>query len=151
MTQETTLYLEDLPVGAIMRSTPRTITVADINTFCDLSGDHNPLHKDDEWVRANTPFTGRIAHGLLILGVASGQPCPELDALLIIAYLSESRNFRAPTYPGDTIEAIWEITENRPSKSKPETGLLRMSISVAKQDGTVVVDGEDLLLVARRP
>ncbi|MEI7685582.1 MAG: MaoC/PaaZ C-terminal domain-containing protein, partial [Planctomycetota bacterium] len=43
----------------------RTISAQDIADYCDLSGDHNPLHKDDEWVRANTPFEQRIAHGLL--------------------------------------------------------------------------------------
>jgi acyl dehydratase len=74
-----------------------------------------------------------------------------MDALLIVAYLSEARDFRAPTYPGDEITAVWEVTENRPSRSRPDAGLLRMSTHVTKQDGTIVQDGEDLLLVARRP
>jgi 3-hydroxybutyryl-CoA dehydratase len=146
-----TLYLEDMPVGTTARSQSRVITGDDIDRFCELSGDFNPLHTDDEWVRANTPFEQRIAHGLLILSVSSGLPCAEMDALLIVAYLSEARDFRAPTYPGDEITAVWEVTENRPSRSRPDAGLLRMSTHVTKQDGTIVQDGEDLLLVARRP
>jgi acyl dehydratase len=146
-----TLYLEDMPVGTIARSQSRVITGDDIDRFCELSGDFNPLHTDDEWVRANTPFEQRIAHGLLILSVSSGLTCPEMDALLIVAYLSESRDFRAPTYPGDEITAVWEVTENRASRSRPDAGLVRMSVHVTKQDGTIVQDGEDLLLVARRP
>jgi 3-hydroxybutyryl-CoA dehydratase len=145
------LYLEDMPVGSVARSTSRTITGEDIDRFCELSGDFNPLHTDDAWVRANTPFEQRIAHGLLVLSVASGLTCPEMDALVILAYLSEARDFRAPTYPGDEISAVWEVTENRPSRSRPDAGLVRMSVHVMKQDETIVQDGEDLLLVARRP
>ena len=146
-----TLYLEDLPVGSVLTSEPRTISAQDIADYCELSGDHNPLHTDDEWVRANTPFAQRIAHGLLVLGVSSGTPCPEMDALLIIAYLSESRSFRAPTYPGDAIVTEWRVVESRASSSKPDRGLVRFAVTCTKQDGTIVQDGEDLLLVARRP
>lgn len=151
MSSEKTLFLEDLPVGAVLTSAPRVISAEDIADFCRLSGDWNPLHTDDDWVRANTPFRERIAHGLLVLGVSSGTPCPEMDALLIIAYLSESRSFRAPTYPGDAIATTWTVTESRPSQSKPDRGLVRFDVRCTKDDGTVVQDGEDLLLVARRP
>ena len=151
MSSEKTLFLEDLPVGAVLTSAPRVISAEDIADFCRLSGDWNPLHTDDDWVRANTPFRERIAHGLLVLGASSGTPCPEMDALLIIAYLSESRSFRAPTYPGDAITTTWTVTESRPSQSKPDRGLVRFDVRCTKDDGTVVQDGEDLLLVARRP
>ena len=151
MSHDKSLYLEDLPVGTVLTSSARTISAQDIADYCELSGDHNPLHKDDEWVRANTPFTQRIAHGLLVLGASSGTPCPEMDALLIVAYLSESRNFKAPTYPGDAIVTEWAVIENRPSNSKPEQGLVKLAVTCTKQDGTVVQAGEDLLLVARRP
>ena len=151
MSHEKTLFLEDLPVGTVLTSAARTITAQDIADYCELSGDHNPLHTDDEWVRANTPFRERIAHGLLVLGASSGTPCPEMDSLLIVAYLSESRNFRAPTYPGEAITTTWEVVESRASKSKPDQGLVRLAVTCTKQDGTVVQDGEDLLLVSRRP
>jgi 3-hydroxybutyryl-CoA dehydratase len=150
MSHDKTLHLEDVPVGTAEASAPRVISGQDIEDFCRLSGDWNPLHTDDAWVRANTPFRERIAHGLLVLGASSGQPCPLLDRLLIVAYLSETRNFRAPTYPGDAITTHWEVIENRPSASRPDTGLVRFAVRVEKQDGTVVQDGEDLLLVARR-
>ena len=151
MSNEKTLFLEDLPVGTVLTSAARTISAQDIADYCDLSGDHNPLHKDDEWVRANTPFEQRIAHGLLVLGASSGTPCPEMDALLIVAYLSESRNFKAPTYPGESIVTEWKVIENRASQSKPDQGLVKLAVTCTKQDGTVVQDGEDLLLVAKRP
>jgi acyl dehydratase len=145
------LYLEDLPAGSVLTSEPRLISAQDIADYCAISGDHNKLHTDDAWVRANTPFRERIAHGLLVLGVSSGSTCAEMDALRIIAYLSESRDFVAPTYPGETVVTTWTITENRPSASKPDRGVLRMDVACVKDDGTVVQRGEDVLLVARRP
>jgi acyl dehydratase len=151
MSHAKTLFLEDLPVGSVLTSAARTISAQDIADYCVLSGDHNPLHTDDDWVRANTPFRERIAHGLLVLGASSGTPCPEMDSLLIVAYLSESRNFRAPTYPGESIVTEWAVTESRVSNSKPDQGLVRFAVTCTKQDGTVVQDGEDLLLVGRRP
>lgn len=146
----TPLYLEDLPVDTVLTSEPRTITRDDIADYCDLSGDHNRLHTDDDWVRANTPFKERIAHGLLVLGASSGSTCPEMEALEIIAYLSASRSFTAPTYPGESITTTWTVTENRPSSSKPDRGVVRFAVACAKQDGTVVQEGEDVMLVARR-
>ena len=86
-----------------------------------------------------------------MLGASSGTPCPEMDSLLIVAYLSESRNFKAPTYPGEAIVTEWKVIENRESKSKPDQGLVKFAVTCTKQDGTVVQDGEDLLLVAKRP
>ena len=43
------------------------------------------------------------------------------------------------------------MVENRASKSKPDQGLVTFAVTCTKQDGTVVQDGEDLLLVAKRP
>src|SRR5687768_15618256 len=98
-----TVYLEDLQPGQQLRSAGRTITDADILAFAGVSGDFNELHMNEEWVKANTPFTGRVAHGLLVLGIASGLRTAVLDELYVIAYLNVERAFTAPTYAGDTI------------------------------------------------
>ena len=56
-------YLEDLSVG--MRSETRAIITEDmINTFADITGDHNPIHVDPVFA-ATTDFGQRIAHGAL--------------------------------------------------------------------------------------
>ncbi|MGH6969694.1 MAG: MaoC/PaaZ C-terminal domain-containing protein, partial [Stellaceae bacterium] len=55
--------LEDLAVG-MTASYFHTVTDADVRTFADLTGDHNPLHLDEEFAKA-TRFKGRIVHGML--------------------------------------------------------------------------------------
>jgi acyl dehydratase len=49
-------------------SSYRTVTQADIDTFAELSGDHQWIHVDAERA-AQGPFGGTIAHGLLTLAL----------------------------------------------------------------------------------
>ncbi len=65
------LYFEEIAEGFRIASPGRTITEADIVMFAGLSGDYNPLHTDQEYAQ-QTIFGGRIAHGLLMLAIASG-------------------------------------------------------------------------------
>jgi acyl dehydratase len=43
-----------------------------VDQFAGLSGDFNPLHTDEESARQG-PMKGRIAHGMLVLAIATGQ------------------------------------------------------------------------------
>src|SRR3954454_19020571 len=144
------LYLEDLAVGREFVSARRTVTEADIAAFCGVSGDFNPLHTDEVFVAEHTPFRARIAHGLLVLSISSGLRS-EMDDVMLIAYLEESRRFRAPTYAGDTIQVRYRVESARPSSSRPGQGIVTLSAEVAKHDGEVVQSGTDVLLVAARP
>jgi acyl dehydratase len=49
-------------------SSYRTVTQADIDTFAELSGDHQWIHVDVKRA-AQGPFGGTIAHGLLTLSL----------------------------------------------------------------------------------
>ena len=144
------MYLEDLPAGLEVTTARRTLTESDIVTFAGVSGDFNPLHTDESFVREHTPFRGRIAHGLLVLAIASGLRS-ELDHVQSVAFLEVRREFVAPTYPGDTIHARWTVEEARPSTSRPGTGVVRLRIEVMNQAGEVVQRGTDVWLVASRP
>ena len=93
-----TTYLEDLAEGQKIESERRVVSAADIDAFCELSGDHNPLHTDDEHARA-AGFAGRIAHGLLVLSIATGLRSEE-DDWAIGAYLEASTATVAATTGG---------------------------------------------------
>jgi 3-hydroxybutyryl-CoA dehydratase len=49
----------------------RTVTEADVVNYCGLSGDFSPLHVDADYARS-TPYGERIAHGQLLISMASG-------------------------------------------------------------------------------
>jgi acyl dehydratase len=145
------LYLDDLEPGMEFESVGRTVTEADIMTFAGVSGDYNLLHVNEPWVKANTPFKGRIAHGLLILAMQSGMRTPGMFGLEVIAYLEESRKMTAPTYPGDTIRVKTHVDEVRRSESRPSMGVLTTTVQVLNQDDVVVQHGTDVMLIACRP
>lgn len=50
----------------------RTVTQADINTFADVSGDHQWIHVDAERAKTESPFGTTIAHGNLTLAMVDG-------------------------------------------------------------------------------
>src|SRR5207248_714142 len=136
--------------GLEVTTARRTLTEADVMAFAGISGDFNPLHTDETFVRERTPFRGRIAHGLLVLAISSGLRS-ELVDVESVAYLSAQREFVAPAYPGDTIQAKWNVEESRPSRSRPGTGVVTFRVEVVNQDGEIVQRGTDVWLVAARP
>jgi 3-hydroxybutyryl-CoA dehydratase len=141
------LYLEDVEVGREWSSVGRTVTEADIANFAGVSGDFNLLHTNAIWVRENTPFRGPIAHGLLVLSMSSGLRTPGLDDLAIVAFVEVSRKMIAPVYPGDTVRARYTAAEARPSKSRPQLGVVRLDVDVRNQDDEVVQSGVDVVMV----
>jgi acyl dehydratase len=50
----------------------RTVTQADIDSFADLSRDHQWIHVDPERAKAESPFGTTIAHGNLTLAMVDG-------------------------------------------------------------------------------
>jgi 3-hydroxybutyryl-CoA dehydratase len=145
------VYVEDLHGGAEYRSAARMISEADIAAFAELSGDFSPLHTDDAWVRQNTPFAGRIAHGALVFAVSQGLRTPVVDDIAVIAFLEFERILAGPVYPGDVIAACWTVAEVRRSRSSPDRGVVRLRVDIVNQNGTVVQRGRDTYLAAARP
>ena len=143
-----TTYLEDLSEGQKIETERRVLTAGDIDAFCDLSGDRNPLHTDDEHART-AGFAGRIAHGLLVLSIASGLGSEE-DDWAIGAYLEETRRFVEPVLPGDEIRSVSEITEVRRSRSKPDRGVVTLHVATRNQRDEIVLEGTDVVLVGAR-
>jgi len=52
----------------------------------------------------------------------------------------DNLRWRHPVYPGDVLSVRLEVTELRPSNSRPEIGLVMSEVSVRNQKGTVVME-----------
>ncbi len=143
-----TTFLEDLTEGLRIQTERRVVSAADIDAFCELSGDRNPLHTDDEHARA-AGFAGRIAHGVLVLSIESGL-ASEADDWAIGAYLEETRRFVEPVLPGDEIHSVATITQTRRSRSKPDRGIVTLQVETRNQRDEVVLEGTDVIMVGAR-
>jgi acyl dehydratase len=113
----------------------------DVRAFARASGDENPVHLDADYA-AGTRFGGRIAHGVLTLGVVSAA-LARLPGLVI--YLSQSVRFVGPVTVGDRVTAVCEVVDALGG------GRYRLWTEVSDGDGDPVVEGEAVVLVDQRP
>ncbi len=143
-------YFDDFAEGEAIETASRTITEADVVGFAGLSGDFNPLHTDEEYMRG-TPFKGRIAHGMLVASIATGQ-ANQLGIFegSSIALLSMSLRFTGAVRFGDTVHTVLRCREKRES-SKPDRGSAVFDVSVLNQRGEAVLESEWVVLLKRRP
>ncbi|WAI85097.1 MULTISPECIES: MaoC/PaaZ C-terminal domain-containing protein [Achromobacter] len=137
--------VERITVGERYVSSRVTVTESHIVGFAGLTGDFNPLHMDEVAARENG-FGRRIAHGMLGHSLSTGLRSP-IDDWDIIAFMETRRRFTAPILAGDTVNYEAEVSEVRPSRSKP-FDVVRVSIRLKNQDGVVVQEGEDVFAVA---
>ncbi len=140
-------YFEDIETGD--RFTAGSIVVSEphIVNFAGLSGDFFALHMDDDFARAQG-FSGRVAHGLLVLSLADGLKNRASVHILAIASLGWQFDFKAPVYAGDRITVDIEIMGKRlSSKGK---GLLTLLLTVTNQNDVVVQTGTTTLVTQMR-
>jgi 3-hydroxybutyryl-CoA dehydratase len=97
----------DSPEVGTRASWSHTVTAEDVAAFAELSGDHNPIHLDDDFARS-LGFESRIAHGALIGAYVSrvlGESLPGPGGVS----MSYDLSFPHPVYIGDQIECAVEI------------------------------------------
>ncbi len=142
MAESVKYYLEDLSVG--MRAETRAIITEDmINTFADITGDHNPIHVDAEFA-ATTPFGQRIAHGALsasFISAVLGNDLPGPGALFVELNL----RFRKPAFIGDEVTAVAEVME-----INERSGRIKMRC-YCEVDGVKICRGDAGVMVKKRP
>jgi 3-hydroxybutyryl-CoA dehydratase len=125
--------IDELRVGDSAQIS-KTITESDIELFARATGDFNPVHLDQAYAE-KTMFKGRIAHGLLSVGLLSailGNTLPGHGTI----YLSQEVKFLAPVRIGDTITAKVEVIELIPEKNRA-----KFRTTCTNQDGKLVVEG----------
>ena len=123
-------------------SVMKTVTEADILLFAAVSSDFNPVHMCEEFAK-RTFFGGRIAHGVISIGLLSAA-MTKLPGLVI--FLSSSVKFLKPVRIGDTITAVAEVTAVRKDK-----GIVTLKNTCANQKGEMVVEGESNVRLYEKP
>ena len=145
-------YLDELTVGEEFITPSRTLTETDVVMFAAMSGDYNELHTSETYMKGSQ-FGRRLVHGLLGLSISHGLifRLGILDGTTIALLGVDSWQFKGPLFFGDTIRVKVKIAEVRPSRSKPDRGILKLYMEIVKQDDTVVQSGYKTLMMKRRP
>jgi acyl dehydratase len=145
----TPLYLEDFRVGQRFTSETHALDSAQIKAFA-ARFDPQPFHLSEtdadksffQGLAASGWHTASITMSLL---VKSGMP---IAGGLIGA--GGEIAWPRPTRPGDVLQAVSEILDVTPSRSKPERGMITVRTETKNQKGEVVQVLTSKMLVWRR-
>ena len=143
------LSFDDLVVGDEWESPRRTITQADVVLFAGISGDFNPIHMDHS-AAERSPFGQPVAHGLLVLAIASGlmSQAPRLDTIAFLAILEWK--FHHPILFGDTIHGVSRVEALEPS-GNGRRGVVTWYRRIFNQEGRLMQEGRTQTLVRVQP
>jgi 3-hydroxybutyryl-CoA dehydratase len=137
-------YFESFEVGEKWRSRGRTITESDLVMFSAFSGDWYPLHTDKEYAEKNTPFKQRIAHGMLVMSVATG--LTKMEPEIIVAFYGiEHLRFVHPTFINDTIYVNFEVKDLQDKGNG--TGVVTGEQTIVNQKDEPLIIGTNKILV----
>ena len=144
-------YLEDFAVGQTMEFPPRTVSEDEIIAFA-RDYDPQPFHLDKEAARQSL-FGGLCASGwhtagmmmrMLVdnvIGKYASMGSPGVDQLRWVK----------PVFPGDTLHLRGEILDVKPSRSKPDRGVITSRYEMRNQKGETVLTMQAKGMYARRP
>lgn len=150
LAQPAGLYFEEFEIGDKVESVGRTITETDIVNFAGISGDWNLIHTDAEY-SATQMFGQRVAHGLLVLSIASGQAV-RLGFMedTILAFRGLEWKFQRPVFIGDTIR-LRVIIEEKKEMRRMGGGLVTFKMEVVNQKNEVCHRGTWEILCKLKP
>ena len=140
-------FFEELTTESAFETAPRTVTREDIDAFVRLTGDDNRLHTDDAFARSQG-FEGRIAHGALVVSIATGLAWSTgiLTDTTIAFRAIEDWKFTQPVYPGDAVRLRGAVADARPMP-RLGAGLIRFDLELLNQKNVVVSSGSLRMLM----
>ena len=144
-------YFEDYIVGAAFEYGPVSISEADIVAFAKLY-DPQPFHVDPQ-AAARSPFKGLIASGWHTMSL--------MMRLFVEHYLSAVASLASPgvdevrwlrpVRPGDQLTLRITVLEAKPSRSKPDRGMVVSLLEAFNQEGDKAASVKAMNLLAMRP
>ena len=117
-----------------------TITELMLSDFAKLSGDHNPLHMNEEYA-SSTSFKKRVCSGMFLATFFSrlvGMYLPGKHAL----YFSQSLNFVNPCFVGDKITIEGEVIDKSMA-----TKIITLKTTITNESRKKIIDGEAQVIV----
>ncbi|HOA17544.1 MAG TPA: MaoC family dehydratase [Fervidobacterium sp.] len=133
------MEIEKMYVGQVYE-VKRIVTDEMIKMFAEATGDKNPVHLDDEFAR-NSIFGGRIAHGILSLGIVSAVLGMEFPGAGTV-YLMQNAKFKRPVYVGEEVTVRLTVKEIDREKRR-----VLLETLVVKPNGENAIEGEALVKV----
>jgi acyl dehydratase len=143
-------FLEDFEVGTTyLHAGGRTIEPVDNAWFTLLTNNNNELHYNTDYAEKGI-FGRRLVNSCLTLAVVTGLSVPGLSRNAAANLGWDDVRLPAPVFEGDTLRARSVVRSVRPSKSRPDVGIIEVTTEGFKQDGTVVIVFDRTIMVYTR-
>ena len=146
------LWFDELSVGQRFdHPIRRTVTETDNLLFTTLS--HNPaqLHLDAEYMKG-TEYGQVLVNSCFTLSLMVGVSVGDTTLGTAVANLGwDEVRFPKPVFIGDTLNIITEVLELRPSKSRPDAGIVTFLHQAWNQRGELVASCKRSGLQRKRP
>ena len=117
-------------------SEPQEVNQIRINTFADVTGDHQWIHVHPEMAKKHSPFGTTVAHGFLVLSMLAGDIADigivPKDAKGVLNYGTDKVRFLTPVLVGSTVVNSYKLV------SVEEKGKDRLLVKV---EATTMIQG----------
>jgi len=143
-------FFEDFEVGDVYHHPlGRTVLSADNTWFTLLTQAPSPIHFDHHY-SGQTTWGRPIVNSTFILALVTGQSVTDLSQNVFANLGWDEVRLPKPVFEGDTIYSQSRVLALRDSKSRPDVGILKVSTTGYKQDGTVVIAFVRTMMIFRR-
>ena len=135
-------YFEDYHVGMVDEFGEVSVTAEEIVAFATRY-DPQRMHVGPGALIASGWHTAAMVMRLFVehyLSKVATLPSPGIDEL----------RWLRPVRPGDTLRVRVTVTEARPSRTKPDRGIIHSLVEVLNQHGEVVMSQRPMNLMRRR-
>lgn len=145
-------YFEDFAVGQVFKPSGRVrVEKDDIIAFAQKF-DPQPFHLDEEAAR-HSIFGRLVASGwhtaAMTMSLIAGADYRAAGGTVGLGF--DSLRWLMPVLPGDELHIVSEVLEVRPSRSRPDRGLVKIRTQTFNQNGEVVQEVIGNAMVPRRP
>jgi acyl dehydratase len=129
----------------------RTVTETDNLLFTTMTHNTQPLHLDVEAAKASE-FGAILVNGTFTFALMVGLSVGDTTHGTLIANLGYDKLVMPhPVFIGDTLHCETEVAELRPSKSRPNAGIVTFRHELFNQRGEIVCQCLRTALLQRQP
>ncbi len=145
-------YFDEWQVGdRIAHEIRRTVTETDNLLFSTMTHNPQPLHLDAEAAKASE-FGRILVNGTFTFALMVGLSVGDTTLGSLVANLGyDQLVMPSPVFIGDTLRATSEVTDLRPSKSRPGQGIVTWRHEMLNQRDEVVCRCLRSALLKSRP
>lgn len=137
--------LSEIEVG-MQASFTRQITSAMEDAFREISGDDNPLHRDDAFAQeiSEGRFGGHAAFGMLTASLYSTMAGMYLPGKYSLIHSFDELSFVKPVFAGDVLEVTGKVEDKNEALK-----LIVLKVTIRNQDKKIVSKAKMKVLVMK--